>query len=524
MALPVNIYELLNGLTVEWERLEFKKGWNPVSVLHSICAFANDVNNWGGGYVIIGIGEDEGRPILPPAGLEITSIDKIQKDLLNLCNQLHPAYYPIVEPVVFQDKHILIIWVPGGATRPYKAPVSLGAKKNGLSNEYAYYIRRFSSTIKAKYEDEKELVSMAGTIPFDDRINHSSEITDLNSTLIKAHLAEIGSDLLSEADDISFVDLCRRMNLVEGPNEFVKPKNVGLLFFNDAPHKFFSQAQIDVVEFKDETGDRFVEKIFKGPLRQQVISALTYINNIFLVETVQKVPDRPQAIRFFNYPYQAIEEALVNAVYHKSYEIAEPVEVRINSDNIEILSFPGPLPPLSKDNLMEENVTSRKYRNRRIGELLKELHLTEGRNTGFKKIRNAMKHNGSPKPIFKTDDDRNYFITFLPIHQEAKVEAYNEESVDVNDIVPSLSQVCPKSVSCEIAAKIIIFAKDGVSISTLMSILEQTNRTRFRNDIIRPLMDADLLRMTIPDKPQSSNQMYVTTTKGLEIISMGSKK
>jgi len=436
MGLPVNIRELINGTAVEWARIEFKEGWNPVSVLHSICAFANDVNNWGGGYVILGIDENEGRPVLPPVGLDITSIDKIQKDLLNLCNQLRPVYFPIVEPVVIQDKHVLIIWVPGGTTSPYKAPVSLGTKKNGVLNEYAYYVRRFSNTVRAKHEDEKELVSMAGTVPFDDRINQNSSITDLNSTLIKAHLAEIESDLLSEADEIPFVDLCRRMSIVEGPNEFVRPKNVGLLFFNDAPHEFFSQAQIDVVEFKDDAGDRFVEKIFRGPLRQQVVSALTYINNTFLVETVQKVPDRAEAIRYFNYPYVAIKEALVNAVYHKSYEIPEPVEVRIEVDRIEILSFPGPLPPLDKDNLMKEIVTSIKYRNRRIGELLKKLHLTEGRNTGFRKIRNAMKRNGSPEPIFKTDDDRSYFITVLPIHPadrvESRVNSPVESSVKLN--------------------------------------------------------------------------------------------
>ncbi|HEY5510424.1 MAG TPA: hypothetical protein VIK10_05275 [Prolixibacteraceae bacterium] len=50
MALPVNITELLHGKVVEWERLEFKEGWNPEDVLHSVCAFANDINNWGGGY------------------------------------------------------------------------------------------------------------------------------------------------------------------------------------------------------------------------------------------------------------------------------------------------------------------------------------------------------------------------------------------------------------------------------------------------------------------------------------------
>ena len=48
MALPVNITELLHGKVVERERLEFKEGRNPEDVLHSVCAFANDINNWGG--------------------------------------------------------------------------------------------------------------------------------------------------------------------------------------------------------------------------------------------------------------------------------------------------------------------------------------------------------------------------------------------------------------------------------------------------------------------------------------------
>lgn len=57
MALPININKLLSGRVVETERLEFKEGWNPEAVLHTMCAFANDVNNWGGGYIVIGFGE-----------------------------------------------------------------------------------------------------------------------------------------------------------------------------------------------------------------------------------------------------------------------------------------------------------------------------------------------------------------------------------------------------------------------------------------------------------------------------------
>lgn len=41
MSLPINIHEVLQGRPVEWERLEFKRGWNPEAVLHTLCAFAN---------------------------------------------------------------------------------------------------------------------------------------------------------------------------------------------------------------------------------------------------------------------------------------------------------------------------------------------------------------------------------------------------------------------------------------------------------------------------------------------------
>ena len=51
MSLPINIHEVLRGRSVEWERLEFKRGWNPEAVLHTLCAFANDFHNLGGGYV-----------------------------------------------------------------------------------------------------------------------------------------------------------------------------------------------------------------------------------------------------------------------------------------------------------------------------------------------------------------------------------------------------------------------------------------------------------------------------------------
>ena len=69
MALPLNIDDLIHQRKVEGARIEYKKGWNPEKVLHSVCAFANDIDNWGGGYIILGVEEKNGMPVLPPNGI-----------------------------------------------------------------------------------------------------------------------------------------------------------------------------------------------------------------------------------------------------------------------------------------------------------------------------------------------------------------------------------------------------------------------------------------------------------------------
>lgn len=131
LALPISINELIHGHTVEWERIEFKEGWNPEDILHSICAFANDFHNLGGGYIIVGIAEINGVPTLPPKGLLINQLDKIQKELLNLGHTaLKPMYHPISVPYIIGKKDILVIWCPGGETRPYQCRVSLSKNKD----------------------------------------------------------------------------------------------------------------------------------------------------------------------------------------------------------------------------------------------------------------------------------------------------------------------------------------------------------------------------------------------------------
>ena len=429
--LPISIEDLLYQRTIESERIEYKADWNPEAILHTICAFANDFHNLGSGYIVIGIAEENGMPVLPPVGLAAEKIDKIQKELLNLeRTAIIPAYNTLSAIYDIKGKLILVLWVIAGEMRPYKTKVSHGKDKT----DWAYYIRKHTSTVLAKGNDEQELLSLANKVPFDDRYCQFSTLNDLEPHLIREFLNQIKSELAKDAYHLSVEALAKRMNLVGGTPEALFPKNVGLLFFNSHPSKFFPATQIDVVYFPDGAGgDSFEEKIFTGPLGRITQDSLDYIKSRFLKETVIKHPDRAQAERFWNYPFIAIEEAVVNAVYHRSYEERNPIEIRIYPDEIIILSYPGADRSIRLDDLQAGRAVTRRYRNRRIGEFLKELDLTEGRSTGVPKILRAMKKNGSPMPTFETDDERTYFLVKLPIHQKAMLD---ESVIEQNTLTP----------------------------------------------------------------------------------------
>ena len=357
-------------------------------------------------------------------------LDKYQKEIFAKCKLIRPAYMPIIIGVeTYQNKHFIVIWCPGGETRPYSSPKTM-EKDN---KERIHYIRKSSNSVEPTDDEEKDLFNLANRVPFDDRVNHKAEMSDLNITLIQNYLKEVKSSLYEKSKTGDFVEVCQDMNIVSTLPEYIKPKNVGLMFFSMEPDKFFPYTQIDVVQFPSGLGGNdIIEKTFKGPIHQQLRDALQYIKNVTITEKVVKHPDRAEADRFFNFPYAAVEEALSNAVYHRAYDEREPIEVRVENDRIEIVSFPGPDRSVTIEGLKSYRVSNRRYRNRRIGDFLKELHLTEGRNTGFKKILNALEANGSPKPEFETDEDRSYFITRLFIHEAFAKDANERNLNEVN--------------------------------------------------------------------------------------------
>lgn len=408
--LPINLNDLLRLLGVESPRVEFKASWDEkntgAQVVRTICAFANDFQNLNGGYVVIGVAEKDGAAVLPPKGLSEQDIEKAQTWIRGRCNVIDPVYQPVLSPEVFEGRRILVIWAPGSQARPHQAPESA---EKGAGRKF--YIRLGSETVNADSQPELkiQLMQLTARVPFDDRRALQASVLDIRETKVREFLHDIGSGLVDEQDTRT---LYRNLRIADPVNGHDAPRNIGLLFFSQNPEQWFPGARIEVVHFAgDAGGDTLPEVIFSNrPIHEQLRECLAYLENLS-VRMIQKLPGRLKAGHWVSYPSLALREALVNAVYHRTYEgVQEPIKVYLYPDRLEVISYPGPAPGIELKHFDgTAPLPPVPARNRRIGDLLKELKLAEGRGTGIPKVRRTMQQNGSPPPRFDFDEVRSYF-------------------------------------------------------------------------------------------------------------------
>lgn len=143
MSLPTYIANFLRSHKIERSRMEYSGDWNPEQILHTICAFANDNPTQSEGCIIIDISSSKESSSFSTDGLKQATVDRIYKELLQICNLIEPHYIPVVEQVALEEKALIVLQIPPGTDRPYKCPVSFSDKEC----EKLYYIRKMSDNI-----------------------------------------------------------------------------------------------------------------------------------------------------------------------------------------------------------------------------------------------------------------------------------------------------------------------------------------------------------------------------------------
>lgn len=479
MALPTSLKNILDNSIVEQARVEYKSDWNPQSILHTICAFANDIDNFSGGYIIIGIEEKDGIPIRPIKGLELNKIDLIQKEILEYCHKcIEPKYVPLIDVQTIDEKKCIVVWCYSGLDRPYKCLDDVYVKE---SKNKSYFIRKGSSSIKATTQAEKELFSLSGIIPYDDRINYNTSLNDLNINLIRKYLFDINSNLLSLSESMSLEELCENLQITSGPKEAIHPRNVGLLFFSYNPEKYIPYSYIDLTIIYDPTGEGMIEKQFKGPINIQYFDVMQFIKNNIIEEKIFKISGQMEAKRYFNYPYESIEELVGNALLHKNYQCHEPISIRITKETFEITSIPGFDSSINEKDILTFSPKTRKYRNRRIAEFMKELHIAEAKNTGYPTIIKYLKQNESSMPIIEMDGERSYVTVIIPINKYFMEPSLDNEELSLKERIINLLQERAMKIS-EISKSLGYKQVSGTLKKTIKELLEE-NKIKVKDRI-----------------------------------------
>lgn len=213
-------------------------------------------------------------------------------------------------------------------------------------------------------------------------------------------------------------------------------------------------------------------------------------------------------------PAEALRETIINAVIHRDLSLASGyVAIAVFDDRIEVRSV-GELPfGLRAEQLSEEHPS--KPRNPDLAGAFHRTGAIEVWGRGTNRVIDACLAWGIKAPTFKVEMG----VTTVTFHAEIRpgAEVGKQPGTKPSQAVPSLSQAVLSSSQVELLSR----ATEPKTLAELMAIAGHSNRTRFRDEVLAPLLAEQLIEMTVPDKPKSPKQQYRTTAMGREAAKRG---
>lgn len=449
---------------------------NGDSLAAEMVAFANAE----GGTIFIGV-DDDGTT----TGLSADDVKRLNQLIGNTANQAvrSPLSVQTKNVALPKGRVVIVLTVPKGLDKPY-------FDKNGV--------------IWLKAGADKR------------RINSKEELRRLFQITDQFHADELPTKAGADAlDDLRFRDFLRdtygqklpaaaadRRRLLANMNLATSDgllNLAGLLLFCEQPQRFKPQFVVKAVKYPgtdihtskyDDTED------FSGPLRNVFDDALAFVlRNLHKVQAGRGV-NSPGVSEI---PPVVFEELLVNALVHRDYLISAPVRLFIFDDRIEIIS-PGTLP----NNLTVENIRAgnSNLRNPILASFVAKGVLPyRGLGSGVPRALEAWRDID-----FRDDREGSLFVaTVRRKAPPANLRGTSTAQVTAQEHVLALVQQL-----------------DGeLTRNELQTAVGLTHREHFRKAYLQPALEAKLIEMTQPDKPNSRSQRYRLTPAGEELRARG---
>ena len=460
--------------------LEYKRNTDALlSILKAVIAFANTA----GGIILIGIEDDSSI-------VGVSNPGKIQEQLSNaISNRIKPQLVPEISVSTFEGKSIIALQIehsPG--------PHYLSDK----GEEKGVYIRVGNSNRLAGPEVINEIKRANSYASFDKTPCESTSESDLDKDRIKSIYANRGRDI----DTSKLISL----GILTKKGKRIVATNGGIILFGlpEARETYFPYAEVRCARFKGISRAEFIDRL---NIEGGVLNAIEEVPKFIRRNTKMagkfggmKRRDIPE------YPVEGIREALTNAIAHANYEVnGSRIFIAIYDDRLEIQN-PGIMPPGMSIEQFKAGVS--RIRNPVIAKTLGQLELVEEWGSGYKRIKDACEEGGYPIPKWE-EFGSALRVTFYPHSEIHSIAQLGAESGTQS--APSQHPVIGELVLDDNLLKILHFCQNPKAFQDILEYMGWKDRTKFRRRFIRPLLDNNLLEQTIPEKPSSSKQKYIST-------------
>jgi ATP-dependent DNA helicase RecG len=443
----------------------------------AICAFSNDLpNSRKKGYLILGAYDNGTLSGLKVDDALLKKIAAIRSD-----GNILPLPVMSVERFEFEDGDLLVAEVSPSLVPPVRYRgrtfIRIGPRRD------------IATEAEERILFERRTSYMA---TFDATPCFGATIDSIDVDYIKAkYLPQVIDTEVLASDNRDIKEQLSSIHLFDLEHDC--PTNAAIILFGNDPQYFLHGCYVQYVHFAGK--DRGSEIVNERQIKGSLCKMLPQLENFVRDAVVTARPVSISMLRektLLNYPDLALRELLMNACMHRDYQSNMPIRLYQYEDRIEILNAGG----LYGEARPENFPTVNDYRNPIVAEAMRGLKYVNMFNRGIQRVKNLLKENGNPEPIFTVDKITAFEVTVRP-------------SLSLN-LVTSEEKVT-KSVTklTETVNDIIAFCSTPRSMTEIMEHIGLKHRYNVKHRYIDPLIDSGVLMMTIPDKPNSRNQKYI---------------
>ncbi len=459
-----DILSLGEGFTIEFKRSVTS------DIGREICAFANA----SGGAILVGVGND-GKIH------GVSDHNRVKSEIQSVARSADP---PVTVEIESADK-IIVVRVPSQSGKPF----SFGGK---------FFMREGASTQQMSREEIREFFYSEGLIHFDEtgceEFSLENDLDEENWRLFRQR-AKIPENMEPETA-LQNLHLLTEDGHVTRAGTWLLAKDIRRFRISGdvSCALFMGTEKVRILDRRDFNRDVY------SMINETVAWILSKINVEYIIKHVKR-EERPEL------PEEALREAVVNAFAHRDYRSTANIQVYVFKDRVEIVS-PGGLPA----GMTEQGLGTRSIpRNPLLFALLHRMEMVEKIGSGIRRIRDMCKEYGVAEPVIEVSDFW-VTVTFTRPDIEQSTNQVGTKSA------PSRHQVGTKSAPSRHQVEVLQNCVSEKPITEIMSLRGRIDRTKFRRQMLKPLIDAGLLEMTIPGKPTSSRQKYRLTEKGRDVL------